>query len=613
MGDFVRGGQLSLHAIRMMQQVIKPVIICSLVIWIMITVSLTAKRLNYMHFGAVVAYIEAQSWNMALLEDIDVKFPTEYGVVTRKSGEVPTILFINENVTHALRVLKTSSIISLVITLVLSIFASTWFTRKGKEKIDTDRLRGSEISDYKTIKQEILKANGKHSYDAYRVAGIQYPYLSETKHTLVVGTTGVGKTLLISDIVEQIRERGDKAIIYDTKGSFIEWFYDKDKDFILNPFDRRSEKWNLLKETGHSGHIKSIAESFIPSGKGNSVIWNEAARVAFSGIVEKLLLEKGNITNREIADLLMRQSMKEVAALAKGTYAQSVLDTSAPETAAGVIFTMSTYLNSLRLTNGTKENSFSIKEWVKNEKADSFLYISSNKECESEVIPLQTAWFEIAFKGLLSRERNPLKKIWVILDELGSLQHIPSLQESLTKTREYGCCFILGIQNIAQIESVYGKDSQTISSSCNTRCIFKTPDPETASWMSKNIGDQELEQVKEGLSYGAHQMRDGVNVNKHNIVRPLVMPSEIQNLKELELYLKLPNYDFVKTKLKWKERRVISEAFIENEELIKDMGAMVKSAPIIAVSSNKKIEKDTDHQVSKETSANSKERAEISI
>lgn len=62
-------------------------------------------------------------------------------------------------------------------------------------------------------------------------------------------------------------------------------------------------------------------------------------------------------------------------------------------------------------------------------------------------------------------------------------------------------------------------------------------------------------------------MRDGVNINKQNVIRPLVLPSEIQNLKDLELYLQLPNYPFVKTKIEWKEREVKCAGFIENGSL----------------------------------------------
>lgn len=229
------------------------------------------------------------------------------------------------------------------------------------------------------------------------------------------------------------------------------------------------------------------------------------------------------------------------------------------------MFNLSTYLNGLRLVDGTQRNSFSIRDWVLKDQDDSFLFISSKSDSESITRPLQTAWWEVAFKGLLSRERNSNKKIWIILDEFASLQQIPSLLEAMSKTREYECCFVLGFQNIAQIEQIYGRDSKTLNSLCNTRCIFKTPDPETARWVSQNIGEQEYRQVNEGLSYGAHQMRDGVSVNKQTMYKSVVLPSEVQNLKDLELYIQLPGYSFVKTRLKWQARKIHNLGLVECE------------------------------------------------
>jgi type IV conjugative transfer system coupling protein TraD len=465
--------------------------------------------------------------------------------------------------------LKEAAIVSSFISLVISILVVIYFIRKGVKKSADEYKRGAKVQDFNKIKWEIESYNRRHKYDAYSVAGMLYPARSETQHTSIFGTTGTGKTVLISDIVDQIRARGDRAIIFDTKCCYLEWFYNEERDHILNPFDKRSEKWNLLKEIRNISHIKSIAQAFIPEGKGNSSIWNEAGRIAFSSVLEKLHKDE-SITNRGIADLIMKQDIKDVVKFLKGTYAQSIIDTKAPETTGGVMFTMSAYLNNLRLMNDKKSESFSIKDWCKNA-SDSFVFITSNKEASAELVPLQTVWWEIVFSGLLSEQRNSSRKTWIILDEVGSLQKIPSLQEAMSRTREYGCCFVLGMQDIGQLEEIYGvKHARTISTLCNTRCLFRTPDPYTSSWLSKNIGEQELEQVKEGLSYGAHQMRDGVNINRQNIVRPLVMPSEIQNLRDLELYLQLPNYPFVKTEIKWKDRAIKSSGFIEMDSLISD-------------------------------------------
>ncbi|MBY0581013.1 MAG: type IV secretion system DNA-binding domain-containing protein, partial [Rickettsiales bacterium] len=164
------------------------------------------------------------------------------------------------------------------------------------------------------------------------------------------------------------------------------------------------------------------------------------------------------------------------------------------------------------------------------------------------------------------------KKTWVIIDELPAINKIPSLGNALATTRSYGGCFVLGMQNIAQLREVYGKNAaQNISSECNTRCIFQSNDSDTAKWMSDNIGDIEVSEFKEGLSYGANTIRDGVSVSKQDKVKPILLPSEILNMSRLNLILKMPDHPAVKAKVKHKKREAIVEPFIKNHEIVEDL------------------------------------------
>ena len=106
--------------------------------------------------------------------------------------------------------------------------------------------------------------------------------------------------------------------------------------------------------------------------------------------------------------------------------------------------------------------------------------------------------------------------MWIILDEIGSLQQMPSLLDGLAQTRQFGGAFILSLHSISQLKSIYGKDkTDTITSLCRNKLFFAGADDETAEYCSQNLGHQEIEEVKEGLSYGANEIRDGVSLNNH--------------------------------------------------------------------------------------------------
>ena len=67
----------------------------------------------------------------------------------------------------------------------------------------------------------------------YSIAGIPYPWRLEQSHTMLIGTTGTGKTTQLRSHVSQIRARGHRAVIFDLTGVFVETFFDPETDVIL--------------------------------------------------------------------------------------------------------------------------------------------------------------------------------------------------------------------------------------------------------------------------------------------------------------------------------------------------------------------------------------------
>ena len=54
-----------------------------------------------------------------------------------------------------------------------------------------------------------------------------FPFKRENQHFLIVGSPGAGKTQIIYPMVDQAFKRGDKAIVWDIKGTFIQAFAGK--------------------------------------------------------------------------------------------------------------------------------------------------------------------------------------------------------------------------------------------------------------------------------------------------------------------------------------------------------------------------------------------------
>jgi len=100
---------------------------------------------------------------------------------------------------------------------------------------------------------------------------------------------------------------------------------------------------------------------------------------------------------------------------------------------------------------------------------------------------------------------------------------------------------MVGLQNYAQLSHLYGMDgAKALSSLLNTRFIFRQPDPAMAQWSAHNLGGSIEKQVREGISYGANSLRDSVSVQRIEQQKPVVYPSDILRLENLQAYLRLP-------------------------------------------------------------------------
>jgi type IV secretory pathway TraG/TraD family ATPase VirD4 len=91
---------------------------------------------------------------------------------------------------------------------------------------------------------------------------MRIPRRKEAQHIQIMGDTGVGKTQLIMQILRQIRDRKDSAIVYDPACEYIQRFFEKDRgDIVLNPLDDRCPYWGPAQEMESNAEADAIAAS----------------------------------------------------------------------------------------------------------------------------------------------------------------------------------------------------------------------------------------------------------------------------------------------------------------------------------------------------------------
>jgi len=454
-----------------------------------------------------------------------------------RAGYIRKANLTSKEIGNSISIFWQSIIVSFIISIALTVLIFTIIANKDKKTEGHTFVRGRKITTATKLNQLINKANKKeYITNSYSVAGINFPPYGETEHLMITGTTGTGKTVLLKNLIKQIKERGDKAIIYDYTGAFVEGYFDPEKDILVNPFDKRSKSWCLLKEAENEAEFETIAEALIGGSDAiNDPFWPNGARLIFSELC-KVQFRRGNFNTQELYNHLLLPVVKLNKVL-KNTLAQNFTNPSSEKTTLSLLMLMTTYLKGLQHVNNDGNNDFSIKKWLLDPNEKNILFLSSRSTLHNSIQPLISAMMDIAINNLGELPIRNKQKTWIIFDEVASLNHLPSLEKGLTVSRNFGGCFVIALQSISQLIKRYGaQDAETITSNCSSKIILKAGNNETTKWASQFLGTQEIDEYREGLSYGAHEVRDGVNLTKNRSERPLALASEIAALPRFNGY-----------------------------------------------------------------------------
>lgn len=550
---FTRGGQIAFHNLRMLYQINKALFFVHLLTWIFISLTLILVNISKDNL------IQALFYEIAKLFDL-FKYKHEFhmpcGIVTT-AHDLLVSPYYKEVTQNCINHITKYLILSLKLTLTFATLISWYFFNKGKIQAENKLIRGSSFKKPCLLQKEIIKQNKASDI---KIDGFPIIKGSEVQHILVHGTVGTGKSQLIMKILGAIKKRGDRAIIYDKGCSFIPHYYNKSQDVILNPFDIRTSNWDLWSEAPKDSDLENIAESLFPVENDSDPFWVNAARLVFKAVSSKMRKDANRSLKKLIA-ILLGSDLEEYL---KDTEASQLINTKSEKTASSIRAVITTYLKSLELLSDLEGDKFSIRDYLLNDKTQGWIFISSNGEQHKSLKPLITMWLSMASLTILSLEPNSKRRIWLIADELPSLHKLPLLGETIAESRKFGGCFLLGMQNFAQLEKVYGRSgAQEIFDLLNTRFFFRSPSSDMAKIVSRELGEEDIDESKEQYSYGANNIRDGVANSFQRLTRPIVFYPEILELPNLTCFLRLPGkYSITKLILKYKNRPEITNNFI---------------------------------------------------
>jgi hypothetical protein len=357
----------------------------------------------------------------------------------------------------------------------------------------------------------------------------------EPEHFLLVGDTGTGKSSLIRQLLTQVGRRQETAIVYDPTLEYVAHFFDPGRgDVILNPLDARMPYWSPSDEILHYTEADALAEPLFPDRDRENRFFVESPRKILAHLL------KFHPTPQQLWQWIARPD-PEIDKRVAGTPLEALISKVAPQQRTGVLGVLERASAAFGLLP-PKGNSLSwtATKWV--ERREGWIFITTKKTTRKILRPLLTLWLDFLMLRLTEQIGWKYTPVWVILDELASLETLPTLPFALAESRKSNVRMVLGFQGRSQIEARYGKEAEAMLSQPRTKIFFRTGEPRAAEWISRSVGEFEIERLREGRTTGDMSLYSTKNTTLESRIEGAILGSEVMNLEDLHCIFQVPGF-----------------------------------------------------------------------
>ena len=354
------------------------------------------------------------------------------------------------------------------------------------------------------------------------------------KHILLIGSTGTGKTNLMNYMVRGIKSSmtpNDVMIIFDTKGDFVETFFNVNRDVIIGNTPQyldSSVLWNIFAEILSDGpnidsyyrNAREISNSIFAEemdSSGKDSFFPRAASDLFASMMSSMIKANGNClgdrTNN--AGLLVEMNRVNPARLREMLSVDSRFDVTRfylgegdNAQGLGVLGTMEGTVRSILQGAFAKRGDFSVRQFVRSKGART-LFVEYDLAQGSVLTPVYRLLIDLALKEALGRSKSE-GKVYVVCDEFKLLPHLEHIDDAVNYGRSLGVRVIAGIQTVSQLYDNYGTErGKSIAAGFSTLFAFRSNDAESRAFVSDRFGRHKVEEVvSTSSSFTAPQVKE---------------------------------------------------------------------------------------------------------
>lgn len=379
-------------------------------------------------------------------------------------------------------------------------------------------------------------------------------------HALIVGPTRSGKGVGFV-MPNGLTWRGS-LVCLDIKQENFKSFgpariADGDEVYLFAPGSARSHRYNPLdavrRGPAMATDLANLAAFLIPEPRGDGAFWASSARNLFSAllgyVLESPVCENNRAiratlsllsTGKDIADLLAAIVKTEKAHLKPFIVDQFNQFIPMPEKTRGSV--VAHLIDALKPWNNpliaavTSASDFNIRE-LRTKRVSLFIGapLSDLESYRALVRVLVQQIHDQLMREL--PETDDALTVLLLLDEFPALQRMDAIVAKLPVSAGYGIRMAIVVQNLAQIDELYGRATRdTIISNTDLKLFVGINDNATADYVSEMLGTRTV--IARTVSGGkqSHPLAPR-NITRSEVAAPLIRPDELMRLDKKKAIL----------------------------------------------------------------------------
>jgi Type IV secretion-system coupling protein DNA-binding domain len=320
----------------------------------------------------------------------------------------------------------------------------------------------------------------------------------ETRHWLIWGSVGAGKTQTMLHLILAAIARGDGVLVIDVKGDMTATL--PGDPLLVAPQDAHSLVWDVARDCRTKQDARELATRLIPDS--HDLMWVDAAREVLIVCVATLQATMGERWTWHDLHALGTAKVETLLAMARRYHVDAVrlLENPDSRTTQSVLSTFQAQMHGVAtLGDAWSRNDngrFSVTEWLHHPTPHRPVILQHDPRNPG----LSNIWIGgllallAASVGSPSVQESRARRIWIFADEFPQLPKLNTFATVLDLGRSKGVIAVLCAHDLAQLRATYGHErANAWLGMIGTKIITRINAGPGAEEASRMIGDQEVE------------------------------------------------------------------------------------------------------------------------